>query len=53
VATIPTAIYLLWLRISFRRITEGAHFTKAVYAATAFYFMSWIFKLSLMQFAGH
>jgi hypothetical protein len=53
VSVIPSAIYLLWRRISFRRITEGAHFTKAVYAATAFYFMSWIFKLALMQFASH
>ena len=53
VSVIPSAIYLLWRRISFRRITESAHFTKAVYAATAFYFMSWIFRLALMQFASH
>ena len=52
VSLIPSAIYLLWRRISFRRITEGAHFAKAVYAATAFYFMSWIFKLGLTQFAN-
>jgi hypothetical protein len=53
VAMIPTATYLLWRRISFRRITEGVYFTKAVYAATAYYFASWIFKLALMHFAGH
>jgi hypothetical protein len=53
VSLIPTSIILLWRRISFRRITEGAHFTKAVYVATACYFTSWIFKLSLMHFSGH
>ena len=30
VAAIPTAIFLLCRQISFRRITESAHFTKAV-----------------------
>ena len=53
VSLIPSTIFVLWRRISFRRITEGAYFTKAVYAATAFYLMSWIFKLGLMQFASH
>jgi hypothetical protein len=53
VSSIPTAIYLLWRRMSFRRITESAHFSRAVYVATAFYFMSWLFKLGLMQFASH
>ena len=53
VSLIPSTIYLLWRRISFRRITEGAHFSRALYVATAFYFMSWIFKLTLMQFASH
>jgi hypothetical protein len=53
VAAIPTAIFLLWRRISFRRITEGPYFTKVVYAATAFYFASWIFRLTLMHFASH
>jgi len=46
VAAIPAAMVLLWRRISFRRITESAHFTKAVYAGTALYFLSWIFKLA-------
>jgi hypothetical protein len=50
VTTIPAAIVLLWRRISFRRITEGAHFTKAVYAATALYFLSWMFKLAELGF---
>jgi hypothetical protein len=53
VSLIPSTIFVLWRRISFRRITEGAYFTKAVYVATAFYLMSWIFKLGLMQFASH
>jgi hypothetical protein len=39
--------------MSFRRITESAHFSKAIYAATALYFLSWIFKLADLQFAGH
>ncbi len=53
VSVIPTSIVLLWRRISFRRITESAHFTRAVYVATACYFTSWIFKLSLIHFSGH
>jgi hypothetical protein len=53
VSLIPTTIFLLWRHISFRRITESAHFTKAVYAATACYFTSWVFKLTLMHFSGH
>ncbi len=53
VSLIPTAIFLLWRRMSFRRITETAHFCKAIYAATALYFLSWIFKLAEFQFAGH
>jgi hypothetical protein len=53
VSLIPTTIFLLGRRISFRRITENAHFTSAVYVTTALYFTSWIFKLSLMHFSGH
>jgi hypothetical protein len=53
VSLIPTTIYLLCRRISFRRITESAHFTRAVYVATALYFTSWVFKLTLMHFSGH
>jgi hypothetical protein len=53
VSLIPTSILLLWRRMSFRRITESAHFSKAVYAATALYFLSWIFKLADLQFVGH
>jgi hypothetical protein len=53
VSVIPTSILLLWRRMSFRRITENAHFTKAVYGATALYLLSWIFKLADLQFAGH
>lgn len=53
VALIPTSIFLLWRRISFRSITESAHFTKAIYAATALYFLSWIFKLAEFQYAGY
>jgi len=53
VTLIPTSIVLLWRRISFRQITEGPHFTKAVYGATALYFLSWIFKLAEFHFAGH
>jgi hypothetical protein len=52
VSLVPTAIVLLWRRISFRRITESVHFTKAVYAATALYLVSWVFKLALIQFPG-
>jgi hypothetical protein len=53
VSLIPTAIFLLWRRVSFRRITESVHFTKAVYGATALYLLSWIFKLADFQFAAH
>jgi hypothetical protein len=53
VSLIPTTIFLLARRISFRRITENAHFTKVVYVCTACYFTSWVFKLTLMHFAGH
>ena len=52
VSLIPTSIFLLWRRISFRRITENAHFTKAVYAATALYFVSWAYKLALIHYAA-
>ena len=52
-ATIPTAIVLLWRRISFRTITESDHFCKALYAVTALYFLNWIFKLAEIQFAAH
>jgi hypothetical protein len=53
VAAIPGSILLLWRRISFRRITESAGFTKAVYTATALYFISWFFKLAEFHFAGY
>jgi hypothetical protein len=53
VAVIPTSIYLLIRRISFRRITESAHFIKVVYTGTACYFSSWIFKLAMIHFAAH
>lgn len=53
VSLIPTAIFLLWRRVSFRRITESAHFSKALYSATALYFCSWIFKLAQIHFAAH
>ena len=53
VSLIPTSILLLWRRISFRRISESAHFSKAIYAATALYFISWFFKLADFQFAGY
>ena len=53
VSVIPTTIYLLSRRISFRRITESAHFIRAVYVGTACYFTSWVFKLTLMHFSGH
>ena len=52
VSMIPTAVFLLVRRVSFRRITEHAHFGKAIYAATALYFLSWIFKLATFRFAG-
>lgn len=53
VSLIPTAIFLLWRRISFRRITESAHFPKAMYAATILYVLSWIFKLATFKYAGY
>jgi len=53
VSAIPTAIFLLWRRISFRRITESAGFTKAIYAGTALYFISWFFKLATFHYAGY
>lgn len=53
VSLIPSSIFLLWRRMSFRRITESVHFSKALYAATALYFLSWIFKVAEIQFAGH
>jgi hypothetical protein len=53
VSVIPTTIFLLWRRMSFRRITESAQFTKAVYAATALYFLNWIFKLAELRFVTH
>ena len=53
VSLIPSAIFLLWRRMAFRRITESAHFTKVLYAATALYFLSWIFKLGEIKFAIH
>ncbi|MGA9062420.1 MAG: DUF2752 domain-containing protein [Terracidiphilus sp.] len=53
VSLIPVSIFLLWRRVSFRRITESVYFCKAVYAATALYLLSWIFKIAEFQFAGH
>jgi hypothetical protein len=53
VSLIPSSLVLLWRRLSFRRITENAHFIKAVYAATTLYFLSWIFKIAEFRFAGH
>jgi hypothetical protein len=53
VSLIPASIYLLWRRISFRRITESAHFCKALYAGSALYFLSWVFKLASFHYAGH
>jgi hypothetical protein len=53
VSLIPAGVFLLWRRMSFRRITESAHFTKVLYAGTAFYFLSWIFKLGEIKFAIH
>jgi hypothetical protein len=50
---IPASIFLLWRRISLRQITESAVFTKAVYTAAAFYFLSWCFKLAEFHFAGY
>ena len=53
VAVIPASIFLLWRRMSFRRITESAQFTKAVYAVTALYFLSWVLKLADLRFVTH
>jgi hypothetical protein len=53
VSLIPTTVYLLWRRVSFRSITESAHFTKGIYFATALYFCSWFLKLAEIHFAGH
>jgi len=53
VSLIPTSIILLWRRMSFRRITENVHFSKAVYAATALYLLSWVFKLADFHYVGH
>jgi hypothetical protein len=53
VLLIPASIFLIWRRISFRRITESAAFIRAAYAATALYFMSWIFKLATFHYAGY
>lgn len=53
VALIPASVILLWRRIAFRRITETAAFTKAVYASTALYFLSWIFKLAEFHYVVH
>jgi hypothetical protein len=53
VSLIPTALFLLWRRVSFRRITESVLFTKGVYAGSALYLLSWIFKLAeFHQMAG-
>jgi len=52
-AAIPAAIILLWRRISFRCITEHAHFTKAVYCITALYFLSWMLKLAQFHHPIH
>lgn len=53
VSLIPTAIVMLWRRISFRQITNHAWFDRALYASTALLLASWIFKLTEVQFAGH
>lgn len=53
VGAIPTAIVLLWRGISFRRITESAHFPRAMYAASALYLLSWIFKLAEFHYGIH
>jgi hypothetical protein len=53
VSLIPTSIFLLSRRVSFRRVTESAHFTKAVYSATALYLLSWIYKLATFHLATH
>src|SRR5512143_508961 len=54
-ALVPSAIFLLWRRVSFRRITESVHFSKAVYVTTALYLLSWIFKVAQIQLvhSGH
>lgn len=53
VAMIPTAIFLLWRRISFRLITESVYFVRTVYAATALYFISWVFELTVYHYGIH
>lgn len=53
VAAIPTALVLLWRRISFKSVLKNPRFEKGVYAATVFYFVSWIFKLAEFHFASH
>jgi hypothetical protein len=52
VSLIPVSIVLLWRRISFRRITECDQFCKVMYAASALYVASWVFKLAEFHFAG-
>jgi CBS-domain-containing membrane protein len=51
VAVIPAALFLLWRRISFRRVMEHHYFTRAIYATTALYFVSWFFKLTVLSSA--
>jgi hypothetical protein len=53
VSLVPASIVLLCRRISFRRITESAHFSKALYTATALYLLSWIFKLATFHSVIH
>ena len=52
ITLIPATIVSLCCRVSFRRVTERAYFSKAVYAATALYLLSWVFKMATFQFAG-
>ena len=53
VSLVPATLFSLLRRVSFRRITEGAYFSKALYSGTALYFASWGFKLAQFRFAGH
>ena len=53
VSVIPLSSFLLWRRISFRHITETALFCKSVYAASALYFLSWVFKLITFRYGGY
>jgi len=53
VSLIPSTIFLHWRRVSFRRIAESVHFTRAVYAGTTLYFISWISRLAIIHFANH